>query len=138
MVGALEQTGLAADQVMVSMPGGVLPMADAADNLVVLAGLGVQTAIDDFGLGPLGFGLLASDLPVQAVRVARGLVETRSPYVAALLPLVREQGVAVAVDGIDSAEQAVWWRDAGAHFATGDHFGVAGTAGDFLKRLEPR
>ena len=113
-------------------------MADAADNLTVLARMGVQTAIDDFGLGPLDFGQLASELPVQAVRVARGLVETRSPYVAALLPLVRERGVAVAVDGISSAEQASWWHDAGADFATGDHFGVPRTPGDFLQGLEPR
>jgi diguanylate cyclase (GGDEF)-like protein/PAS domain S-box-containing protein len=138
VVGVLDQVGLSVDQLMISVPGGVLPMADAADNLAVLARMGVLTAIDDFGLGPLDFGLLAADLPVQAVRVARGLVEARSPYVAALLPLLRERGVSVAVDGIVSAEQAAWWRDAGADFATGDHFGVAGTAGDFLKRLEPR
>jgi diguanylate cyclase (GGDEF)-like protein/PAS domain S-box-containing protein len=138
VVRVLDQTGLTADQLMVSMPGAVLPVADAADNLTVLARLGVLTAIDDFGLGPLDFGQLASELPVQAVRVARGLVETRSPYVAALLPLVREQGVAVAVDGITSAEQASWWRAAGADFATGDHFGAAVAPGDFLGLLEPR
>jgi diguanylate cyclase (GGDEF)-like protein/PAS domain S-box-containing protein len=138
VVRVLDQTGLAADQLMVSMPGSVLPVVDAADNLTVLARLGVQTAIDDFGLGPLDFGQLASELPVQAVRVARGLVEARSPYVAALLPLVRDRGVAVAVDGITSAALAGWWRDVGADFATGDHFGVACTPGDFLKRLEPR
>ncbi|NGY66180.1 diguanylate cyclase [Lentzea sp. NEAU-D13] len=138
VVRVLDQTGLAPDQLMISMPGGVLPMADAADNLTVLARLGVLTAIDDFGLGPLDFGQLASELPVQAVRVARGLVATRSPYVAALLPLVRERGVAVAVDGISSAEQAQWWRAAGADFATGDHFGVPRPPGEFLEELEPR
>ncbi|WP_245848024.1 putative bifunctional diguanylate cyclase/phosphodiesterase [Lentzea kentuckyensis] len=138
VVRVLDQTGLASDRLMISMPGGVLPMVDAADNLTVLARMGVQTAIDDFGLGPLDFGQLASELPVQAVRVARGLVETRSPYVAALLPLVRERGVAVAVAGISSAEQASWWRDAGADFATGDHFGVPRTPGEFLQELEPR
>lgn len=138
VVKVLDQTGLAAEQLMISMPGSVLPVVDAADNLTVLARMGVQTAIDDFGLGPLDFGQLASELPVQAVRVARCLVATRSPYVAALLPLVRERGVAVAVDGITSAELAGWWRDVGADFATGDHFGAASTASDFLKRLELR
>ncbi|WP_329787680.1 EAL domain-containing protein [Lentzea sp. DG1S-22] len=136
VVKVLDETGTPADRLMISMPGDVLPMADAADNLAVLARMGVLTAIDDFGLGPLDFGLLSHDLPVQAVRVARRLVESRSPYVAALLPLLREQGVSVAVDGVSSAEQASWWRDAGADFATGDHFGAARTPGDFLQDLE--
>ncbi|MGZ3140577.1 putative bifunctional diguanylate cyclase/phosphodiesterase [Lentzea chajnantorensis] len=138
VVGVLDQVGLPTDQLMISVPGSVLPMADAADNVAVLTRMGVLTAIDDFGLGPLDFGLLASDLPVRAVRVARGLVESRSPYVAALLPLLRERGVSVAVDGITSAEQAEWWRAAGASFATGDHFGVARAAGEFLEGLQPR
>ncbi len=138
VVGVLDQTGLPADRLMISVPGGVLPMADAADNVAVLARMGVMTAIDDFGLGPLDFGLLAADLPVQAVRVARGLVASRSPYVAALLPLLREKGVSVAVDGIVSAEQARWWRAAGADFATGDHFGVPRPPGEFLEELEHR
>ncbi|WP_197289138.1 bifunctional diguanylate cyclase/phosphodiesterase [Nocardia sp. NRRL S-836] len=138
VVGVLDQTGLPADRLMISVPGGVLPMADAADNVAVLARMGVLTGIDDFGLGPLDFGLLASDLPVQAVRVARGLVTSRSPYVAALLPLLRERGVSVAVDGIVSAEQARWWHAAGADFATGDHFGVPCTPGEFPREWEPR
>ncbi|WP_237048103.1 putative bifunctional diguanylate cyclase/phosphodiesterase [Lentzea guizhouensis] len=138
VVRVLDQVGLAPGQLMISVPGSVLPMADAADNVAVLARMGVLTAVDDFGLGPLDFGLLAADLPVQAVRVARGLVASRSQYVAALLPLLREQGVSVAVDGIDSAELAAWWRDAGADFATGDHFSGALPAGDFLENLPPR
>jgi EAL domain-containing protein (putative c-di-GMP-specific phosphodiesterase class I) len=70
--------------------------------------------------------------------VSRDLVASRSPYVAALLPLLRERGVRVAVEGIDSAEQAKWWLDAGADFATGDHFGVARTPAEFLEGLELR
>jgi EAL domain-containing protein (putative c-di-GMP-specific phosphodiesterase class I) len=66
------------------------------------------------------------------------MVERRSAFVAALLPLVRQAGVTVLVDGIGSAEQARWWLDAGADFATGDHFGVAREPGDFLEGLEPR
>jgi EAL domain-containing protein (putative c-di-GMP-specific phosphodiesterase class I) len=137
VVGVLEETGLAVQDLVVSMPSEVLPVTDAADNLAVLAGLGVHVGIDDFGLGPLDPASVP-ELPVRSVRVARSLVARRSPYVTALLPLVREAGIAVAVDGISSEEQARWWRAAGADFATGDHFGTAGTSGDFLKRLEPR
>ncbi|SER28347.1 putative bifunctional diguanylate cyclase/phosphodiesterase [Lentzea flaviverrucosa] len=135
VVEVLDQIGVPAGKLMISMPCGVLSMADAADNLAVLARMGVLTAIDDFGTGSLDFGLLASDLPVQAVRVAPGLVKSRSPYVAALLPLLRERDVAIAVEGIDSAELAEWWRGAGADFATGDHFGVAREPGEFLETL---
>ncbi|MFD4670768.1 putative bifunctional diguanylate cyclase/phosphodiesterase [Lentzea sp. NPDC058450] len=135
VVEVLDEIGVPSEMLMVSVPGGVLTLPDAVDNLAVLTRMNVLTAIDDFGMGPLDFGLLASDVPVRAVRVARDLVASRSPYVAALLPLLRERGVRVAVEGIGDAEQAAWWRDAGADFATGDAFGVAREAGEFLLDL---
>ncbi|GHH57027.1 putative bifunctional diguanylate cyclase/phosphodiesterase [Lentzea cavernae] len=138
VVVVLDEIGVPPEQLMISVPGGVLVLPDAVDNLAVLTRMGVLTAIDDFGMGPLDFGLLASDVPVRAVRVSRDLVASRSPYVAALLPLLRERGVRVAVEGIDSAEQARWWLDAGADFATGDHFGVARTPAEFVEGLELR
>ncbi|GGU66463.1 putative bifunctional diguanylate cyclase/phosphodiesterase [Lentzea flava] len=137
VVRVLGETGLKMHELAVSMPAGVLPESDAADNLGVLAGLGVHVGVDDFGLGPLDPATVL-ELPVKSVRVARGLVERRSPYVTALIPLVRKAGVTVAVDGVGSAEQALWWREAGADFATGDHFGVACPPGQFLEELEPR
>jgi diguanylate cyclase (GGDEF)-like protein/PAS domain S-box-containing protein len=137
VVRVLGETGLKMHDLAVSMPAEVLPESDAADNLGVLAGLGVHVGVDDFGLGPLDPATVL-EMPVKSVRVARGLVERRSPYVTALMPLVRKAGVTVAVDGIDSAEQARWWRGAGADFATGDYFGVACAPGQFLERLEPR
>ena len=133
VVAVLDGIGVPAEKLMVSVPGNVLVLADAVDNLAVLTRMGVLTAVDDFGMGPLDFGLLASDVPVRAVRVARELVASRSLYVAALLPLLRERGVRIAVEGIDGAELASWWRVAGADFATGDHFGKACTPGDFLQ-----
>jgi diguanylate cyclase (GGDEF)-like protein/PAS domain S-box-containing protein len=137
VVGVLESTGLKAAQLGVSMPAGVLQLADAADNLTVLAGMGVHVVLDEFGLATPD-PVILTDLPVTSVRVARKLVASRSPYVTALIPVLRRAGVSVGVDGIDSREQAEWWRAAGAEFATGDHFGAAGTPGDFLKTLEPR
>ncbi|MEV6244195.1 EAL domain-containing protein [Lentzea sp. NPDC051838] len=137
VVGVLEETGLKPEQLAISMPAGVLLVTDAADNLSTLAEMGVHMGLDDFGLGPLDPAAV-SDLPVRSVRVAHTLVERRSPYVTALMPLLGGAGVTVAVDGILSAEQASWWRAAGADFATGDHFGAAGTPTDFLKSLEMR
>ncbi|KJK42220.1 histidine kinase [Lentzea aerocolonigenes] len=137
VVGVLDETGLTVEQLAVSMPASVLLVTDAADNLGTLADMGVHMGLDDFGLGPLDPAAV-SDLPVRSVRVARSLVDRRSPYVTALLPLLSGSGVTVAVDGIRSAEQASWWLAAGADFATGEHFGAAGTPTEFLKRLEKR
>ncbi len=136
VVRVLEETGLEVGQLAVSMPAEVLPLTDAADNLATLAEMGVHVGLDAFGLGPLDPAAV-SELPVSSVRVAPLLVERRSPYVTALLPLIREAGVAIAVDGVNDAEQARWWRDAGADFATGDHLGAVGTPGEFLQGLEP-
>ncbi|SDG74590.1 PAS domain S-box-containing protein/diguanylate cyclase (GGDEF) domain-containing protein [Lentzea fradiae] len=137
VVRVLEETGLDPARLALSMPAEVLPLTDAADNLTTLAGVGVHMGVDDFGLGPLDPAAV-SELPVRSVRVATPLVERRSPYVTALLPLMREAGVAVAVDGISGAEQARWWREAGADFATGAHFGPTHTPGGFLQGLELR
>ncbi|HEX7303216.1 putative bifunctional diguanylate cyclase/phosphodiesterase [Lentzea sp.] len=137
VVRVLEETGLDPARLALSMPAEVLPLTDAADNLTTLAGMGLHMGLDDFGLGPLDPAAV-SELPVKSVRVAPLLVERRSPYVTALLPLMREAGVTVAVDGISGAEQAGWWRDAGADFGTGEHFGAVGEPGDFLRGLELR
>ena len=39
------------------------------------------------------------------------------------IPLVHGVGAAVLVAGVDTAQQAQWWRDAGADAARGAHFG---------------
>ncbi|HUQ58291.1 putative bifunctional diguanylate cyclase/phosphodiesterase [Lentzea sp.] len=134
VVRVLEETGLEPGRLALSMSAEVLPLTDAADNLTTLAGMGVHMGLDDFGLGPLDPAAV-SELPVRSVRVAPPLVERRSPYVTALLPLMHDAGVTVAVDGISSEEHARWWCDAGADFGTGDHFGAAGTPGEFLQDL---
>jgi EAL domain-containing protein (putative c-di-GMP-specific phosphodiesterase class I) len=40
-----------------------------------------------------------------------------------LVAVAHEAGASVAVDGIDSASQADWWRDLGCDIAAGRHFG---------------
>lgn len=130
LVRVLAQTGFDAHQLMLSMPAGVLPKSDAVDNLTALADLGVYTVVDDFGLGPLEVAAVR-DLPVRCVRLPRELIPSRVPDVTTLLPLMRQEGVAVAVDGIDSAETARWWRDAGADFGVG----APSEAGQLVQRL---
>ncbi|WP_232837102.1 putative bifunctional diguanylate cyclase/phosphodiesterase [Lentzea terrae] len=134
VVGVLDHTGLAAGQLMVSMPCDVLPMADAADNLAVLARMEVRTALDDFGLGPRDLAWL-SELPVTSVLVPKDLVRRQDPCSAVLIQAVHALGVHVCVDGVENAEQATWWTEVGADLAIGAHFGSPLDAGEFLKKL---
>ncbi|MET0233318.1 MAG: EAL domain-containing protein [Kibdelosporangium sp.] len=101
---------------------------EAMDNLKLLADNGIRTVAYEFG-GTSGDMVCVEDLPLQAVRVARWLVDRApvpgSPVTHSLLDmasLVHLSGAKVIVDGVHSEEQADWWRAAGADFAQGDLF----------------
>jgi diguanylate cyclase (GGDEF)-like protein/PAS domain S-box-containing protein len=141
LVRVLHETGLPPDRLLVGVPSEVLPVAEAVDNLAVLADMGVATAIDGFGLGPGDLAALER-LPVNAVRLAHGLVERRvsaeETSVDVLLSLVLAAGATVVVAGIDTPQRARRWREAGAHTATGDLFGTALQPGDVLAHAAAR
>jgi EAL domain-containing protein (putative c-di-GMP-specific phosphodiesterase class I) len=52
-------------------------------------------------------------------RSVRTAVDTA---LATLPSLVHQAGATVIVDGVRTAADADWWREAGADLATGDHF----------------
>ena len=130
----VEETAMPRERMTLSMPVGVLGVAGAAENLSTLADMGIRIALDDFGLGPSDLAWL-SELPVVSVLVPRDLVRRQDPRSAALIPAVHELGVRICVDGIETAEEAKWWTDAGADLAIGAHFGSPRDAGEFLKNL---
>ncbi|MGW5053622.1 putative bifunctional diguanylate cyclase/phosphodiesterase [Actinokineospora sp. NPDC004072] len=141
VVRVLESTGLPPDRLTVGMPVDVVSAPEVAENLGVLAEMGVRTALSDFGLGPDDLAA-AHDLGVRAVRVAARLADLRSRtkadyvgYVGALLPALRDTGVVVGVDGITTAEQARWWQEAGADVGTGPFFGPDRSAAGFQAHL---
>ncbi|MEV0680781.1 diguanylate cyclase [Actinosynnema sp. NPDC050436] len=131
VVRVLEETGLPADRLVLGVPVGVLPVAEAVDNLTVLADMGVGTALHDCRLGLDELAAL-DVLPLRGVRVAARLVDHRAEYVPALVSAVRASGVTVTVDGVRSEAQASWWRSAGADAGSGDYFGVPCTAADVV------
>ena len=135
----LDDTGLPPSRLTVGMPMAVLAEAEAVDNLTVLAELGVGTSLDDFGLGPDDLAV-AAELPIGSVRVARRLVERQSrgeaDYLADLVGLVRRTGARVLVDGLETREQADWWRAAGVVAGTGPFFGDPLPAGAFHDPVE--
>jgi diguanylate cyclase (GGDEF)-like protein/PAS domain S-box-containing protein len=127
----LADTGLPPEQLLLGVPAGALPVSGVIENVTALADLGVHVMLDEFGLGPDDLRAI-EDLPVDIVRVDRRLAEWQawadSTFLGALVPLVRQVGATLVVDGIHTEDQADWWRTAGADLATGDYFGVAGPA----------
>jgi diguanylate cyclase (GGDEF)-like protein/PAS domain S-box-containing protein len=136
----LDSTGMPAGRLVVGVPVRAVTVPEAADNLGVLAELGVRTALEDFALGPDDLAA-ARDLRVHSVRVAGRLVDLRTRskagYAVALVSALRDTGTVIAVDGVTTAEQMTWWRDAGADLATGPHFGPDQSATAFRSRLTP-
>ncbi|MBP2323077.1 diguanylate cyclase (GGDEF)-like protein/PAS domain S-box-containing protein [Kibdelosporangium banguiense] len=132
-------------QLIVGIPVTALRASEAADNLGVLADMGIQTMLDDFGTAPDELASL-EDVPATYVRFARRLVERQAlspvhaPLTAALttsVPLVHRAGAKVIVDGVHTQEQADWWRMAGADYAIGALSGPACPPGDLAVRLSP-
>ncbi|MGP4014868.1 putative bifunctional diguanylate cyclase/phosphodiesterase [Saccharopolyspora sp. 5N708] len=134
----LDDTGLPPGQLEIGVPLGTLSTNEAVDNLAVLADLGTHPVLDDFDLGPDAMAAVA-DLPVRSVRLSRRLVQRQArsdtECISAMLPLVHRAGVTTIVNGINTAEQAAWWHEAGAHRATGDLFGTALPPGEALDRF---
>jgi diguanylate cyclase (GGDEF)-like protein/PAS domain S-box-containing protein len=131
------------EQLIAGIPVRALRSAEAVDNLGVLADMGVQTMLDDFGTAPDELAYL-EDVPANYVRFARRLVERQAnspvyaPLTAALttlVPLVHRADAKVIVDGVHTAEQANWWSMAGADYAIGDLYGSACPPGDLAVRL---
>ncbi|WIY05655.1 EAL domain-containing protein [Amycolatopsis mongoliensis] len=129
----LADTGLPPEQLMLGVPVGALPVPGVLENVTALADRGVRVMLDEFGLGPDDLRAV-EDLPVDIVRVDRRLAEWQawsdSTFLGALVPLVRQAGATLVVDGIHTEDQAGWWSKAGAELGTGDYFGAARPPGE--------
>ena len=122
--GVLESTGLEPDRLRPGFPMASLSAAtgDAADNLKVLAEIGVHAEIHEFG-----DVTCLTEFPARAVRVAAHIADRREhPLVerslTALIDAAHLAGAEVAVTGIATEEQAGWWRDRGADRLSGALF----------------
>ncbi len=132
--GELSATGLRADQLRVGMPLAALARGhgDVVDNVGTLTGLGAEVVLLGAAAGP-GYLAYLEDFPVGAVEIAPEIVAriARRPgddsvvarAVRDAIPLVHSTGGTVIVPGVDTPEQAQWWRNAGADTAWGVHFG---------------
>jgi EAL domain-containing protein (putative c-di-GMP-specific phosphodiesterase class I) len=118
---------------------------DAVDNIKLLAASGVGIEIDDFGMGAAGLSRL-TDLPVRTVTIS-GALEEGTPRqldddswearaLTDLVALIHQSGASVTVTGVDTADQAEWWRRLAADSAIGRFFASAREPDDITDRLK--
>lgn len=132
--GALAATGVRAEQLRVGVPAAALAggRGDVLDNVGTLADLGAEVVLLGSAAGPRCMAYV-EDLPVGAVEIAPDIVariaqrpgeeSVVARVVRDAIPLVHSVGATVIVPGVDTPEQAQWWRSAGADTAWGAHFG---------------
>ncbi|MGH3823032.1 MAG: EAL domain-containing protein [Pseudonocardiaceae bacterium] len=132
---ALSDAGLGAEQLRIGVPLLALTRrrGDVVDNVGTLVDLGAEIVM----LGAAaGLGLLAylEDFPLSAIELYPDIVARiaarpggKSVVAQALcvaIPLVHSTGATVIVPGVNTPEQAQWWRSAGADSARGAYFGA--------------
>ncbi|QKV73045.1 EAL domain-containing protein [Amycolatopsis sp. Hca4] len=120
----LDDTGLPPEHLRPGFPAAALTAegGDAADNLKVLAEIGVRAEIHGFG-----DATCLTEFPVHAVRIAPNLAAKRDhPLVtgplSALIDAAHTAGAAVSVAGVRTADEAAWWQDRGADLLSGPAF----------------
>ncbi|MDT7802316.1 MAG: hypothetical protein QOI78_5749 [Actinomycetota bacterium] len=125
--GVLDDTGMPPERLRPAFPAESLlaEPGDAVDSLKVLAEIGIPAEIHDFGAA--GDVTFLADLPIRTVRIAGTLVSRRShPLVvrslAALTEVAHLAGAKVSVAGVETHDEAQWWRDHGADYGSGPVF----------------
>jgi diguanylate cyclase (GGDEF)-like protein/PAS domain S-box-containing protein len=136
---ALHATGARAALLRVGVPlsalargGGDVVDDDVVDNIGVLGDLGAEVVLLDAVASP-GYLAHLEDLALRAVeidsrtvsRIARrpGADSVVARAAREAIPLVHSTGRTVIVPGVNTPEQAQWWRGAEADWARGAHFG---------------
>ncbi len=132
--GALAATGLRAEQLWLGVPLTALARGhgDVVDNVRTVAELDIKIVLIG-APADLGYLSYLEDLRVDAVEIAAEVVARIAARpgddslvaraVREVISLVHSVDVTVIVPGVDTPEQAGWWRNAGADTAWGAHFG---------------
>lgn len=114
----------------------------ARDLVNSLGKLGVQTVIDDFGVGFSSMSLL-KDLPAAgAIKLDRSFVhglgtDRRGSIVAeSIVQLASRLGLRVIAEGVETQTQVRWLRKHGVHLSQGFIYSAAVSFEDVLSMLE--
>ena len=135
---ALADSGLEAERLTLELTESeLLEGTLAAQQLVEIAGLGVQIAIDDFGTGYASLAYLR-ELPVHQVKIDRSFVAGPGGEAAghadvarAVLVVGQSLGLETVAEGVEHAEQAAALESAGVELAQGFLFARPMPADEF-------
>lgn len=130
-------------RLMVEITETMVPDLLRARELVnALGKLGVQTLIDDFGVGFSSMSLL-KDLPAAgAIKLDRSFVQglgtdRRGSIVAeSIVQLASRLGLRVIAEGVETPAQVRWLRKHGVHLSQGFIYSAAVSFEDMLTMLE--
>lgn len=114
-----------------------MDLADAAAQIDRFNGMGIRTALDDFGAGYSSLTYLHA-LPVHIVKLDRSLSVGDDPdrdltLYRSVIGLCTDLGMGVVAEGIESRAQADNVYAAGCQYAQGHLFGRAGPIDDLSR-----
>ena len=148
IVSALAQTGFAAERLQLGIPVSALDAEsdDAQDNVRVLADMGISIALLEFG-GVADVAHL-EDLPVRTVAIAPTVVQrvVQPPSdgsavaraVPAVFSLLHDCGVTIIIRGINTHNEAHWWKSAGADIGQGTFLAPPSSPDEIITLLGSR
>jgi EAL domain-containing protein (putative c-di-GMP-specific phosphodiesterase class I) len=102
----------------------------ARNNLEGVRQLGVRVALDDFGVGHTALAYL-NRLPVDLIKVDRSFIAgigdpAGEALLAGILSLAKGLGMNTVAEGVETAHQLAWLREAGCDYAQGFFVGEPG------------
>ncbi len=126
---ALQAAGLPGSRLLLEVGAGAFDQQQAAvrESMSRLSDLGVRFTLDGFGVGSFPLGRL-DQLPLHAVKIPAAVLAQpgasgTSGLSSALVGLARSLGLAVAVEGVERADQASRLLDLACDEVQGFHYG---------------
>jgi diguanylate cyclase (GGDEF)-like protein len=131
VAGALEQSGLRPDRLVLEITEGVV-LREPEQSIAILhelRSLGVQLALDDFGTGYASLSHLRS-LPVDWLKIGKPFVDgvdeggLDRPFVRMITELAADLNLGLVAEGIESSAQLRSLRGLGCGYGQGFYLGV--------------
>jgi EAL domain-containing protein (putative c-di-GMP-specific phosphodiesterase class I) len=142
IVSALQRTGLDASNLTLEITEGTLliPGFETIERIGELRALGLRLAIDDFGTGYSSLGYLHA-FQIDELKIDRSFVPggdgVGDAHVLsqAIVDLGRALSLDMIAEGIETQDQADWFRTLGCRLGQGFHYGRPMPAADLERYL---
>ena len=145
MMSILHATGLEAGQLELEITESVL-MENVHANVDLLAsfrGIGIRLAIDDFGTGYSSFAYLKA-FPIDQIKIDRTFINDiqqggkNGAIVTAIIAMAHELSLSIVAEGVETAEQCEFLRQAGCDSVQGYYFAKPMSAEQMTEMLAVR